>query len=245
MFLPSSFKTGICPGQGKQNWKTLTGYLSRTLFAHRQGPSPMALAVSSFLARQGCAGMRTARLCEKPVPVPCPVLTKAVSGAMGATGFEMTSSLWRGGSEASILCWGRIWVAQSRCDPQLPTCQGPPWENIHLQSFTNYLHVLHLQMGLIFFWDLRCCHSIGRRGLCWAGMAPLSQQAPAAISVFFIDRPQNTLQKKYHSLPDKEAGAGKMLCLGHRADQQQAKNKTEISCLSEQFCPLHPRASLL
>lgn len=147
------------------------------------------------------------------------VLRKAISGVMGATGFEMTSSLWRGGSEPSISCWDRIWVAQSRCDPQLPTCRGPPWENIHLRISTNYLHVLHLQMGLIFFWDLRCCHSMGRRGLCWAGMAPLSQQAPAIISVFFIDRPQNTLQKKYHSLPDKEVGAGKVLCLGHQADQ--------------------------
>lgn len=206
----------MCPGQGKQRWKTLISHLSSTLFAHRQGSSLMALAVSSFLARQGCAGMRAAQLCEKPVPVPCPVLVKVVSGVMSATGFEKASSLWRGGPEPSIFCWGRFWVAQSRCDPQLPTCQGPPLESIHLQISPSYLHVLHLQ---IFFWDLKCYHSMGRRGLCWAGMVPFSQQAPAVISVFFIDRPQNTLQKKYHSLPDKEAGAGKVLCLGHQADQ--------------------------
>ena len=81
-------------------------------------------------------------------------------------------------------------------------------------------------MDLIFIWDPRCYHSAERRGLYSAGRSPLSQQPLAVISVFFIDRPQNTLQKKYQSLPDKEAEAGKVLCLGHQADQWQAKNRT-------------------
>lgn len=189
-------KQAFCPGQGKQKWKTLISHLSSTLFALWEGPSLVALAISSFLARQGCAGMRTAQLCEKLVPAPCPVLVKAASGVK-ATGFEMTSSLSRGGSELSISCWARTWVAQSRCDPQ--PCQAPPWENIHLQISTNYLHVLHLQMGLIFFWDLRCYHSMGGRGLCWAGMAPLSQQ-PQLLSVCFLLTGHKTLYKRNTTL---------------------------------------------
>jgi len=84
-----------------------------------------------------------------------------------------------------------------------------------------------------------------RRGLYSAGRLTVSQQHLAVISVVFIDRPQNTLQKKYQSLPDKEAVAGKVLCLGHQAGQQQAKNRTQISCVPEQFCLLHCTASLL
>lgn len=60
-------------------------------------------------------------------------------------------------------------------------------------------------------------HGRERIVLSWDGTS--FPATPAVISVFFIDRPQNTLQKKYHSLPDKEAGAGKVLCLGHQADQ--------------------------
>lgn len=82
-----------------------------------------------------------------PCPMPCPA-----EGCLRSCGCCWLCSLWREGSEPSISCWSRIWVAQSRYDPQLPTCQGPPWENIHyLQISTNYLLVLHLQMGLIFF----------------------------------------------------------------------------------------------
>lgn len=57
------------------------------------------------------------------------------------------------GSEPILLCQGRTWVAQSRCDPQLRTCPGPPWKNRHLRIAANYPQVLHLHVGLIFIWD--------------------------------------------------------------------------------------------
>lgn len=78
-------------------------------------------------------------------------------------------------------------------------------------------------MDLIFICDPRRYCNTERRGLYSAGRSPLSQQPLAVISVFFIDRPQNTLQKKYQSLPDKKAEAGKVLCLGHRLTSSRLK----------------------
>lgn len=156
----------------------------------------MALAISSFLARQGCAGMRTAQLCEKPVPAPCPVLVKAASGVK-ATGFEMISSLSRGGSELSISCWARTWVAQSRCDPS-----ALPSATLGKHPFTD-LYQLPARAAsadgsdFLLGSEMLPQHGRERIVLSWDGTS--FPATPAVISVFFIDRPQNTLQKKYHS----------------------------------------------
>lgn len=73
-------------------------------------------------------------------------------------------------------------------------------------------------MGLIFIWDPRYYCSTEGRGLYLAGDHLFSSN-PWLLAVFFIDRPQNPLQKNYQSLPDKEAEAEKALCLGHQADK--------------------------
>lgn len=73
-------------------------------------------------------------------------------------------------------------------------------------------------MGLIFIWDPRFYCNMEGRGLYSARRSSLFQQPLAVISVFFIDMPQNPLQKNYQFLPDKEAEAGKALCVGHQAD---------------------------
>lgn len=137
-------------------------------------------------------------------------------------------------------------MSQSRCNSQLQTCQGPPWKKMHLGIAAHYPQVLCLQCGSDFhLGPYRCYHNTERRGLYSAGRLPLSQQPLAVISVCFIDRPQTTSRKKYQSLPDKEAEAGKVPYLGHQADQRQAKNRTQISCVPEQFCLLHCTTSLL
>lgn len=85
--------------------------------------------------------------------------------------------------------------------------------------------------GLILIWDPSCYRSTD-------GAEPgdhLFPNSPRPLSACFIDRPQSTSQKKYRSLSDKEAEAGKVICLGHRAGQQQAKNSAHISCIPEQL----------
>lgn len=59
-------KQAFCPGQGKQKWKALISNLSSALCAHREGPLLMAPAIPSFLARQGCLGVRTVKSWSLP-----------------------------------------------------------------------------------------------------------------------------------------------------------------------------------
>lgn len=96
-------KQAFCPGQGKQKWRTLMSNLSSALFAHRDRPSLMALAVSSFLAGQ--IAQEWGLWKAGPYPMPCPREGAPVlcmlwghlnmlydKGLQISTGFKMTSS---------------------------------------------------------------------------------------------------------------------------------------------------------
>lgn len=216
MLLPSSFKTGILPRPGKAKVKnshqpplkypvcSLRGTLTC-------GSGNFFLPCQAGLCRdENCTAVWKASAC--PMPCPC-------EGCLGSQSYWLWNDQFsfKGRVRAQHFMLGQDLGGSKQMWPS-----ALPSATLGKHPFTD-LYQLPARAasadGSDFLLGSEMLPQHGRERIVLSRDGTSFPATPAVISVFFIDRPQNTLQKKYHCLPDKEAGAGKVLCLGHQADQ--------------------------